>query len=108
LRGALLAVGVNFLVGDLALGEDLDEVFRKNDVLDINTARFDAVLVELFFNVFEGLFLDLLPSFDEANGGMLCSLSRKWLPTAACRTSLTRFIVVPTMEITRGALVSGT
>ena len=40
--------------------------------------------------------------------GMLCSLSRKWLPTAACSTSLTRLAIVPTMLITRGAVVSGT
>ena len=33
---------------------------------------------------------------------------RKWLPTAACSTSLTRFCIVPTIEITFGALVSGT
>ena len=39
---------------------------------------------------------------------MLCSLSRKWLPTAACNTSLTRLAIVPTMLMTRGAVVSGT
>ena len=38
----------------------------------------------------------------------LCSVLRKWLPTAACSTSLTRFCIVPTIEITFGARVSGT
>ncbi len=33
---------------------------------------------------------------------------RKWLPTAACKTSLTRFCIVPTIEMTFGARVSGT
>ena len=33
---------------------------------------------------------------------------RKWLPTAACSTSLTRFCIVPTIEMTFGARVSGT
>ena len=37
-----------------------------------------------------------------------CSVLRKWLPTADCSTSLTRFRIVPTIEITFGALVSGT
>src|ERR1700722_17405704 len=36
--------------------------------------------------------------------GIDCSLSRKWLPTAACSTSLTRLVMVPTVEITRGVL----
>ena len=40
--------------------------------------------------------------------GMLWSVSRKWFPTAACSTSLTRAAIVPTMLITRGAVVSGT
>ena len=35
-------------------------------------------------------------------------LSRKRLPTAAWSTSLTRFSMEPTMEMTRGARVSGT
>ena len=38
----------------------------------------------------------------------LCSVLRKWLPTAACSTSLTRFCIVPTIEMTFGARVSGT
>ena len=33
-----------------------------------------------------------------STAGMLCSLSRKWLPTAACSTSFTRFCMVPTMR----------
>ena len=33
---------------------------------------------------------------------------RKWLPTADCSTSLTRLSIVPTIEITFGALVSDT
>ncbi len=37
-----------------------------------------------------------------------CSVSRKWLPTALCSTSFTRLRIVPTMEITFGAVVSGT
>ena len=37
-----------------------------------------------------------------------CSVLRKWLPTAACSTSFTRFCIVPTIEITFGAFVSGT
>ena len=37
-----------------------------------------------------------------------CSVLRKWLPTAACSTSLTRFCIVPTIEMTFGARVSGT
>ena len=37
-----------------------------------------------------------------------CSVLRKWLPTALCSTSLTRLRMVPTIEITFGALVSGT
>ena len=38
----------------------------------------------------------------------LCSVLRKWLPTADCSTSLTRLSIVPTIEITFGARVSGT
>ena len=38
----------------------------------------------------------------------LCNVLRKWLPTAACSTSFTRFCIVPTIEITFGARVSGT
>ena len=37
-----------------------------------------------------------------------CSVLRKWLPTADCSTSLTRFRIVPTIEMTLGARVSGT
>ena len=37
-----------------------------------------------------------------------CNVLRKWLPTAACSTSFTRFCMVPTIEMTFGALVSGT
>ncbi len=37
--------------------------------------------------------------------GMLWSLSRKWFPTAACKTSFTRFCIVPTAEMTREAIV---
>ena len=37
-----------------------------------------------------------------------CSVLRKWLPTALCSTSLTRLRIVPTIEITFGARVSGT
>ena len=37
-----------------------------------------------------------------------CSVLRKWLPTADCSTSLTRLRIVPTIEITLGAFVSGT
>ena len=32
-----------------------------------------------------------------------CSVLRKWLPTADCSTSLTRFCIVPTIEMTFGA-----
>ena len=37
-----------------------------------------------------------------------CSVLRKWLPTADCSTSLTRLRMVPTIEMTFGAVVSGT
>src|SRR6266545_4304801 len=37
-----------------------------------------------------------------------CRVLRKWLPTADCSTSLTRFSIVPTIEITLGARVSET
>ena len=40
--------------------------------------------------------------------GRLCSVLRKWLPTALCSTSFTRFCIEPTMLITFGALTSGT
>ncbi len=40
--------------------------------------------------------------------GWSCSVLRKWLPTADCSTSLTRLSIVPTIEITFGAFVSGT
>jgi len=33
---------------------------------------------------------------------------RKWFPTADCSTSLTRLRIVPTIEMTFGARVSGT
>jgi hypothetical protein len=36
--------------------------------LNIDTAGFDAVLIELFLDVFKSFFLDLLPGFDEADG----------------------------------------
>ena len=36
-----------------------------------------------------------------------CSVLRKWLPTADCSTSLTRLRIVPTIEITFGALGVG-
>ena len=38
----------------------------------------------------------------------LCNVLRKWLPTADWSTSLTRFSMVPTIEITLGARVSDT
>ena len=40
--------------------------------------------------------------------GIEPSLSRNRLPTAAWSTSFTRFCIVPTIEITRGAFASGT
>ena len=36
-----------------------------------------------------------------------CSVLRKWLPTADCSTSLTRLRIVPTIEMTFGALRVG-
>ena len=40
--------------------------------------------------------------------GWSCRVFRKWFPTADCKTSLTRFNIVPTIEMTFGARVSGT
>ena len=55
-----------------------------------------------------GTLLHLVPGLDERGRPSICSVLRKWLPTADCSTSLTRFCIVPTIEMTFGARVSGT
>jgi len=93
---------------DFAFREHRDQSGRVDHILDVDAAGFDLVLGELLLDVGECLFLDDLASLDELMASMPPILSRKRLPTAACRTSFTRFSMEPTMEITRGALVSGT
>jgi hypothetical protein len=108
LRLALHLEGFHFLVRDFALREHRDQCGGVDHVLDVDAAGFDFVLGELALDVGEGLFLHVWRVWMNLMASMPPILSRKRLPTAACRTSFTRFSMEPTMEMTRGALVSGT
>ena len=85
------------------------ELVRELDVLDVHAAGLDVVRVEV-----RGDRLVARSPAPRARVSMkrtasrLWSVLRKWLPTAACSTSFTRFCIVPTIEMTFGARVSGT
>ncbi len=69
LLGFLLFLeGGNLLIGNLAFREDLDQIRRQDDVLDIDATRFNVILGQLGLDVLEGLLLDFLPGFDELDG----------------------------------------
>jgi len=64
--GVLLgAVRLLLLVGDFSGSENLGEVIGKSDVLDVDAAHLDEVLVEVLLDVLGGLLLNAAAGLDE-------------------------------------------
>ena len=89
--------------GQAVIGVNVQESFLFPFAVKINVKNIGGPSAGLMFAL--GIIDKLTPM--NLTAGMLCSLLRKWLPTAACRTSFTRFGTLPTIEITYGACVSG-